>query len=64
MIVLVTDGEDLEGDPVAVARSASEEKTRIDVVQNPNRWDRLWARATAAFLGRRGTRAPALGLAE
>lgn len=33
VIVLVTDGEDLEGDPVAVARSAAEEKTRIDVVQ-------------------------------
>jgi Ca-activated chloride channel family protein len=33
IIVLVTDGEDLEGDPVAVARSAAEEKMRIDVVQ-------------------------------
>jgi Ca-activated chloride channel family protein len=33
VIVLVTDGEDLEGDPVGVARSAAEEKTRIDVVQ-------------------------------
>lgn len=33
VIVLVTDGEDLEGDPVSVARSAAEEKTRIDVVQ-------------------------------
>lgn len=33
IIVLVTDGEDLEGDPVAVARSAAEEHTRIDVVQ-------------------------------
>jgi Ca-activated chloride channel family protein len=33
VIVLVTDGEDLEGDPVAVARNAAEEKTRIDVVQ-------------------------------
>lgn len=33
VIVLVTDGEDLEGDPVAVARAAAEEKTRIDVVQ-------------------------------
>lgn len=33
VIVLVTDGEDLEGDPVAVARQAAEEKTRIDVVQ-------------------------------
>ena len=33
VIVLVTDGEDLEGDPIGVARSAAEEKTRIDVVQ-------------------------------
>jgi len=33
VIVLVTDGEDLEGDPVAVAREVAEEKTRIDVVQ-------------------------------
>jgi Ca-activated chloride channel family protein len=33
VIVLVTDGEDLEGDPVSVARQAAEEKTRIDVVQ-------------------------------
>jgi Ca-activated chloride channel family protein len=33
VIVLVTDGEDLEGDPVAVAKNAAEEKTRIDVVQ-------------------------------
>ncbi len=33
VIVLVTDGEDLEGDPVAVAKSAALEKTRIDVVQ-------------------------------
>lgn len=33
IIVLVTDGEDLEGDPVAVAKSAAEEKVRIDVVQ-------------------------------
>lgn len=33
VIVLVTDGEDLEGDPVSVARSAAQEKTRIDVVQ-------------------------------
>ena len=33
VIVLVTDGEDLEGDPVSVAKSAAEEKTRIDVVQ-------------------------------
>lgn len=33
VIVLVTDGEDLEGDPVAVARAAAAEGTRIDVVQ-------------------------------
>ncbi len=33
VIVLVTDGEDLEGDPVGVAKQAAEEKTRIDVVQ-------------------------------
>jgi Ca-activated chloride channel homolog len=33
IIVLVTDGEDLEGDPVGVARAAAEDKTRIDVVQ-------------------------------
>jgi Ca-activated chloride channel family protein len=33
VIVLVTDGEDLEGDPVAVARAAAAENTRIDVVQ-------------------------------
>jgi len=33
VIVLVTDGEDLEGDPVGVARAAAAEKTRIDVVQ-------------------------------
>jgi Ca-activated chloride channel family protein len=33
VIVLVTDGEDLEGDPVAVARAAGAEQTRIDVVQ-------------------------------
>lgn len=33
VIVLVTDGEDLEGDPVSVAKQAGEEKTRIDVVQ-------------------------------
>ena len=37
VIVLVTDGEDLEGDPVSVAKSAAEEKTRIDVVQIGNR---------------------------
>ena len=33
VIVLVTDGEDLEGDPVSVAQSAAADKTRIDVVQ-------------------------------
>ncbi len=33
VIVLVTDGEDLEGDPVSVARQAAAENTRIDVVQ-------------------------------
>ncbi len=33
VIVLITDGEDLEGDPVSVARAAAENKTRIDVVQ-------------------------------
>jgi Ca-activated chloride channel family protein len=33
VILLVTDGEDLEGDPVNVARSAGEEGTVIDVVQ-------------------------------
>jgi Ca-activated chloride channel family protein len=33
VIVLVTDGEDLEGDPVAVAQSCAQEGTRIDVVQ-------------------------------
>lgn len=33
VIVLVTDGEDLEGDPVGVAKQAADEKTRIDVVQ-------------------------------
>lgn len=33
VIVLVTDGEDLEGDPVSVARQAAAEATRIDVVQ-------------------------------
>ena len=33
VIVLVTDGEDLEGDPVAVAQSIAKEGTRIDVVQ-------------------------------
>jgi Ca-activated chloride channel family protein len=33
VIVLVTDGEDLEGDPVSVAEAAKAEQTRIDVVQ-------------------------------
>jgi Ca-activated chloride channel family protein len=33
VIVLVTDGEDLEGDPVQVAESCAQEGTRIDVVQ-------------------------------
>jgi Ca-activated chloride channel family protein len=33
VIVLVTDGEDLEGDPVEVAKKCSEEGTRVDVVQ-------------------------------
>ena len=33
VIVLVTDGEDLEGDPVQVAEAAAAEQTRIDVVQ-------------------------------
>ncbi len=33
VIVLVTDGEDLEGDPVAVADNCAKEDTRIDVVQ-------------------------------
>ena len=33
VIVLVTDGEDLEGDPVQVAQSCAGEGTRIDVVQ-------------------------------
>jgi Ca-activated chloride channel homolog len=33
VIVLVTDGEDLEGDPVRVAQAAAQDKTRIDVVQ-------------------------------
>jgi Ca-activated chloride channel homolog len=33
VIVLVTDGEDLEGDPVSVAKQAAEDKTRVDVVQ-------------------------------
>jgi Ca-activated chloride channel family protein len=33
VIVLVTDGEDLEGDPVAVSRAAGEEGTTVHVVQ-------------------------------
>jgi len=33
VILLVTDGEDLEGDPVSVARSAAEDKVLIHVVQ-------------------------------
>jgi Ca-activated chloride channel homolog len=33
VIVLVTDGEDLEGDPVSVADECAKEATRIDVVQ-------------------------------
>jgi Ca-activated chloride channel family protein len=33
VILLVTDGEDLEGDPVSVARAAGEEGTMVDVVQ-------------------------------
>ncbi len=33
VMVLVTDGEDLEGDPVAVAQECAQEGTRIDVVQ-------------------------------
>jgi Ca-activated chloride channel family protein len=33
VIVLVTDGEDLEGDPVSVAENCQREQTRIDVVQ-------------------------------
>ncbi len=33
VIVLVTDGEDLEGDPVEVAKQAALEGTRVDVVQ-------------------------------
>ena len=33
VIVLVTDGEDLEGDPVSVAQNCQREGTRIDVVQ-------------------------------
>jgi Ca-activated chloride channel family protein len=33
VVVLVTDGEDLEGDPVQVAQTCGQEGTRIDVVQ-------------------------------
>jgi len=33
VMVLVTDGEDLEGDPVSVAESCQRDGTRIDVVQ-------------------------------
>ena len=33
MIVLVTDGEDLEGEPTQVAEACAREGTRIDVVQ-------------------------------
>ncbi len=33
VIVLVTDGEDLEGDPVQVAKECIEDRIRIDVVQ-------------------------------
>jgi Ca-activated chloride channel family protein len=33
VIVLVTDGEDLEGDPASVAENCQREGTRIDVVQ-------------------------------
>lgn len=33
VVVLVTDGEDLEGDPVQVAQNCASEGTRIDVVQ-------------------------------
>ena len=33
VIVLVTDGEDLEGDPINVAEACASEGTRIDVVQ-------------------------------
>jgi Ca-activated chloride channel family protein len=33
VIVLVTDGEDLEGDPVSVAQHCASDETRIDVVQ-------------------------------
>lgn len=33
IIVLVTDGEDLEGDPISVAQNCATEGTRVDVVQ-------------------------------
>lgn len=33
VIVVVTDGEDLEGDPVAAARAAASDGVRVDVVQ-------------------------------
>ena len=33
VMLLVTDGEDLEGDPVTVAENCAKESTRIDVVQ-------------------------------
>jgi Ca-activated chloride channel family protein len=33
VMVLITDGEDLEGDPVSVAQNCAREETRIDVVQ-------------------------------
>jgi Ca-activated chloride channel family protein len=33
VMVLITDGEDLEGDPVAVAQNIAREDTRVDVVQ-------------------------------
>jgi len=33
IMVLVTDGEDLEGDPASVAQNCANEGTRIDVVQ-------------------------------
>jgi Ca-activated chloride channel family protein len=33
VILVVTDGEDMEGDPVSVARSAGQEGTIVDVVQ-------------------------------
>lgn len=33
VIVLITDGEDLEGDPVKIAQRCRDENTRVDVVQ-------------------------------